>query len=115
MKVAISSTGNRPQDLIHSQFGRCKYFLIFEDSSEKVKVIENPYAEAETGAGIGCAQDLIQEGVKAVISVQVGPKAYEVLNAVDIEIYLAPPNVSVQDAYEKFLSKKLRKMEIKMF
>jgi predicted Fe-Mo cluster-binding NifX family protein len=115
MKVAVSATGNTPQASVHSQFGRCDYFLIFEDKNEEVKAIENSYAGVETGAGIGCAQDLVREGVEVVISGQVGPKAYEVLNEAGVEIYLAPPDITAQDAYEKLLSKKLRKMEILKF
>jgi len=115
MKVAVSATGNNPESPIHRQFGRCNWFLIFGETKEMIKAMENPYAEMQTGAGIGCAQDLIQEGVEAIISVQVGPKAYEVFNQARVEIYLAPPDISVRDAYEKFLSNELKKMEILMF
>ena len=115
MRVAISTMGESPESLIHPQFGRCEWFVIFEQGKETIKAIRNPYAEVQTGAGIGCAQDLIKEAVKVVISRQVGPKAYEVLNKAGIESYLAPPDVSAQDVYQKFLSGKLPKMEIKMF
>ena len=115
MRVAISTMGASPESLIHPQFGRCEWFIIFEEGKETVKAFRNPYIEVQTGAGIGCAQDLIQEGVKVIISGQVGPKAYEVLNRAGIEIYLAPPTISAQDSYKKFLSGKLPKMEIKKF
>ena len=115
MRVAVSAAGESPDSLVHSQFGRCAWFIIFEEGKENVRALCNPYAEVETGAGIGCAQDLIQEEVKAVIARQVGPKAYEVLSKAGIEIYLAPPDVSAQDVYRRFLSGKLPKMEIKTF
>ncbi|HNR14843.1 MAG TPA: NifB/NifX family molybdenum-iron cluster-binding protein [Thermodesulfobacteriota bacterium] len=115
MKVAVSATGDSPDTQMHRLFGRCDWFLIFDDESEEVKAWKNPYAEMETGAGIGCAQDLIQEGIEAVISGQVGPKAYEVLRQAKIGIYLAPPDFTVQKVYEMFLTKKLHKMEIKTF
>jgi len=50
-----------------------------------------------------------------VISGQIGPKAYEVFKEAGVEIYLAPPDISAQAAYEKFLSKTLAKMEIRQF
>lgn len=115
MKVAVSATGNTLDALVHRQFGRCDWFVIFEHAQETTKTIENPYAGAETGAGIGCAQDLIEKGVDVVISGQLGPKAYDVFKEAGVEIYLAPPGISVQSAYEKFLSKELTKMEIKVF
>jgi len=115
LKVAVGATKNAPESLVHSQFGRCDWFLIFENETGMTKAIENSYAEVETGAGIGCAQDLIQEGVEAVISGQVGPRAYEVLTQAGVEIYLAPADISAQEAYDKFLSKELLKMEIQKF
>lgn len=115
MRVAISTRGEYPESLVHPQFGRCEWFVIFDETPELVTVLKNSYAEVQTGAGIGCAQDLIQEGVKIVIARQVGPKAYEVLSKSGIEIYLAPPDVSAQDVYQRFLSGKLPKMEIKTF
>ncbi len=115
MLIAVSATGESPKSLVHPQFGRCEWFIIFEEKKRIVKTMRNPYTEAQTGAGIGCAQDLINEGVNVVIARQVGPKAYEVLNKAGIEIYLSPPDISVEEAYQNFLSGKLPKMEIKMF
>jgi len=115
MLIAISATGNSPESLVHQLFGRCEWFLGFDETRELVKTIKNSYAEAETGAGIGCAQDLIQEGVEAVISGQFGPKAYEVLTQAGVEIYLSSPDVTVRSAYDKFLSKNLQKMQVRRF
>jgi predicted Fe-Mo cluster-binding NifX family protein len=115
MLIAISATGNSRESLVHRQFGRCEWFIVFDETRRQVKAIKNSYAEAQTGAGVGCAQDLAQEGVKVIISGQVGPKAYEVLNKAWIEIYLAPPDISVQEALDKFLLKNLQKMEIRKF
>ena len=115
MRIAVSATGESPESLIHPQFGRCTWFIIFEEGKGIVKTIRNSYAEAQTGAGTGCAQDLINEGVKVVIARQVGPKAYEVLNKAGVEIYLSSPDISVQEAYQQFLSGNLSKMEIRMF
>ena len=115
MKVAVSARENEASSLVHPQFGRCDWFLIFEEAKGMVKAMPNPYAEAQSGAGIGCAQDLIEEGVEVIISGQVGPKAYEVLKQTGITIYLSPPDISAQQAYEKFLSQDLQKMEIQQF
>jgi|LQYC01.1.fsa_nt_gi predicted Fe-Mo cluster-binding NifX family protein len=115
MRIAISATGNSRESLVHRQFGRCEWFLVFDETRQLVKAIRNSYAEAQTGAGVGCAQDLVQEGVKVIISGQVGPKAYEVLNKAWIEIYLAPPDISVLEALDRFLLKNLQKMEIIKF
>jgi len=115
MKVAVSATGASPNSTIHRQFGRCEWFLLFDDSNKEVEAVENTYAEVQAGAGIGCAQDLIEKGVEAVISTQGGPKAFEVLSQAGVGIYLAPPDISAQEAFKRFRSKKLTKMEIRTF
>jgi predicted Fe-Mo cluster-binding NifX family protein len=115
MRTAISATDDKPEALVHSQFGRCDYFLIYDDSSDLVKAVKNAYADRETGAGIGCAQDLLNEGVNAVIAGRFGPKAYEVLRRGGAAMYLSPSGCSVQQVYEKYLAKELRQMEIQMF
>ena len=115
MRIAISATGDSPESSVHRQFGRCDWFIVFDETRQPVKAIRNLYAEAQTGAGIGCVQDLIREGVKVVIAGLFGPRAHEVCKQADVEMYLAPPDISVQEAYERFLSKDLRKMEITRF
>lgn len=115
MKVAISAIGTTLDCTVHRQFGRCDWFLIIDDSNDTTEALKNQYAALQTGAGIGCAQDLIREGVEAVITGQVGPKAYEVLNEAGVPIYLAPPGISAHDAYEKYCSKELPTMEIKYY
>ena len=115
MRVAISATGDSPESLVHRLFGRCEWFIIFDETHQPAKVIKNIHTEASTGAGIGCAQDLIQEGVEAVISGQFGPKAYEVFKQAGVEMYLVQPNISTQEAYNRYLSHNLEKMEVRKF
>lgn len=113
MKVAISASGSTPDALIHRLFGRAEWFLVFEEGDAQVKAFRNPYAETETGAGIGCAQDLVREGVEEVISGQVGPKAYEVLSRAGVKIYVAPPEITVREAYARLKADALERMEIR--
>lgn len=115
MRIAISATGDSPESSVHRQFGRCDWFIVFDETRQPVKAIRNLYAEAQTGAGISCVQDLIREGVGVVIAGQFGPKAHEVCKQANVEMYLAPPDTSAQEAYDQFLSKNLRKMEITRF
>jgi predicted Fe-Mo cluster-binding NifX family protein len=30
MKIAISSTGPEPQDLVDPRFGRCRYYVVYD-------------------------------------------------------------------------------------
>jgi len=58
---------------------------------------------------------LFNEGAKAVISGQVGTKAYEVLTQSGTEIFLSPPGITVRKAVTKYKEGSLRKMEVTIF
>ena len=66
--------------------------------------------EAVQGAGIQAAQNVAKLGAEAVITGNVGPKAFKVLAANKIRIYSAQ-QMSVEEAYKAFLAGKLTEME----
>ena len=76
---------------------------------------ENINKEAESGAGIGCAQVVFEEKASVVISGKVGPKAYEVLQHAGVDVFLAPPGITVETAVGKYEQGLLQKMEIRKF
>jgi predicted Fe-Mo cluster-binding NifX family protein len=115
MKVAVSSTGTALDAAVHSLFGRCDFLLIIDTDTETMKPIKNDFTGAVTGAGTGCAQAIIKEGVQSVISGQFGPNAYEVLKAAGLEMYSTPQGLSVREALDRLKAGTLPKMEIKRF
>lgn len=106
MKAAISSTGTDLSAEIDPRFGRCQYFLIVEIDSMEVKSISNESAMASGGAGIQAAQAVMDEGVKIVITGQVGPNAYQTLSAEGVKIYTGAAG-SVKDVIEQYKAGKL--------
>ncbi len=115
MRVAVSSEGTTLEDRVHEQFGRCTTFLIVDTDTMECKDIENRFADSATGAGTACAEIIFNEQVQAVISGQVGPKAYEALRAGDVSIYLSPPGISAREAVRKYCDGLLRQMELQRF
>ena len=115
MKIAISSTGTTLDDKVHNLFGRCDFFLVVDTETMESKAVKNEFADTASGAGTGCAQVLFNEGVKAVIGGQVGPKAYEVLTQSGTEILLSPPGITVREAVMKYREGLLRKIEVARF
>jgi predicted Fe-Mo cluster-binding NifX family protein len=116
VKIAISSTGNSLISKIDSRFGRATYFVFIEAEGGEILrsyAVENRVAEAPAGAGTEAAQQVIREGVKAVISGAVGPNAYEIFERLGIDVFLAQGDLSVEEVYEKFEKGVLRKMTIK--
>ena len=87
MKVAISSSGQDLNSTVDFRFGRCVYFIIADSETEEFKAITNSNVSASSGAGIQSAQTVINEGVGAVITGQIGPNAHKVFAVANIPIY----------------------------
>jgi len=112
MKVAVSSTGKDLNSNVSNVFGRCPYFVIAEIEKKKivkVEAIENTSANQMGGAGISTAQAVAEKNVQAVITGNVGPRAFDVLRQFKIEIYKG--SGSVKEVLQKFIDNKLEKIQ----
>ncbi|NMB27459.1 MAG: diguanylate cyclase [Tissierellia bacterium] len=87
MKIALSSGEKDLKSSLDLRFGRCSYFIIYDLETEQFKTVDNKGQSSSGGAGIAAAQQLIDESVEAVITGNVGPNAYELLNSSNIKIY----------------------------
>jgi predicted Fe-Mo cluster-binding NifX family protein len=103
MKLAISATGKDLDSAIDPRFGRAGYFIIADtESGNIVNVISNLAAQGSAqGAGINAATQVAGSGAKTVLTGQVGPRAFEVLQASGIRVI---SNVSgkVGEAIERY-------------
>lgn len=107
MKIAISSTGQRLESDIDPRFGRCKYFLAVDSDTKEFEAFPNESAEVMGGAGIKAAQFVADLNVKAILTGNIGPNAFETLNAAGIEI-LTGVEGTVNDAIEDYKEGKLK-------
>ena len=85
MKIAVMLDEDRKNLCI--TFARAPYVLVEENGAEKI--LENPAAEAQNGAGLQAAQFVADQGVSALITVRCGENAGEVFQAAGIEVYKA--------------------------
>ena len=103
MKIAVTSQNGDIQSPVDRRFGRAGKFIIYDTVSGKYSTAENVQnLNAEQGAGIQSAQNLINSGVDCVITGHCGPKAFKLLKAADIRIYTVPSSCNVEDAIKKF-------------
>lgn len=100
MKVCISSNGNSTDSILDPRFGRAAYFAIADTDTMEFEIVENS-AAATGGAGIAAGQLIVDKGVGAVITGNVGPNAMDILKAADIEIFKGLP-VSVKENLENY-------------
>ena len=101
MKIAISSTGPDPDAQVDLRFGRCQYFILVDDKEENFEFLDNEAAALGGGAGLQAAQMVVDAGVRAVITGNIGPNAINVLKAAGIKAYHCGPG-TVRKAFQKY-------------
>lgn len=87
MKIAVCSMGNTIDSPADPRFGRCAYFIIAHTDTLEYEAMPNPAAAQGQGAGIAAAQMVASKGVEAVVAGNIGPNAFQALNAGGIKIY----------------------------
>jgi len=111
MKVAITSMDNTISGKISDVFGRCAYFIIVDVENKDIsetKIIENKSINQMGGAGVSSAQLVAEEKVQAVITKNMGPRAIDVLNQFNIEVYSGEG--LIKEVLQKFIDRRLRKI-----
>lgn len=97
MKLAVSTAGDSLDAMVDSRFGRAPKFMIIDTVTKDFSIIDNTQnLNAEQGAGIQSAQHIVDAGVSAVITGHAGPKAFKVLAAAKIEVYLCEAKTIAQ-------------------
>lgn len=89
MKVVISSQGKTLESNVDSRFGRSPYFIVVDTETGDYSCHDNkPNLNATQGAGIQAARNVIELGAEAVITGNLGPKAFATLQAGRIAMYI---------------------------
>lgn len=105
MKIAISATGRDVESNIDVRFGRASFFLILDTKTKGVKAIVNKARERSSGVGITAVNVVANEGIDAVITTDIGPPSFEILERDGIKMYQAKGKIS--DAIQQFTEGKL--------
>ena len=88
MKVAFS-LAKEDDRVVGKRFGRAPAFLIVDTATNAEYILSNEDAvEAGHGAGTATSQRIVENGVKLIVSGELGPKAQQVLDAASIEAKL---------------------------
>jgi len=110
MKICVTSQGETLDAEMDQRFGRCQYFIFVETDTLAYTAVENANADFSGGAGIQSGQLALSQGVKAVLTGNVGPNAFQTLRAGGVSIYTGLSG-SVRGAVEKFKGGALKSTE----
>lgn len=107
MKIAVSSQGTTMDSMVDPRFGRSRYFIVTDTETGEYTSHDNIQSmNAVQGAGIQAARNVIDLGVDGVITGNLGPKAFDTLQAGAIVMYIGVQG-TVKEAVELLKSGKL--------
>jgi predicted DNA-binding protein (UPF0251 family)/predicted Fe-Mo cluster-binding NifX family protein len=102
-KIAVSSEGPDLDGPVDPRFGRAAGFVVIDPDTMASEYIANAGAQGlAQGAGIQAAELMTRHGVGVVLTGYVGPKAFQALAAVGIQVGQNLEDLSVRQAVEKF-------------
>ena len=101
MKLCVSATGNDLGATVDPRFGRCQFFIFIDSDTMAFEPVANPAFTAGGGAGIQAAQLVVNKSAAIVLTGNVGPNAFQALQAAGIKIVTGISG-TVKEAIEKF-------------
>lgn len=102
-KIAISSQGPTLEDEVDPRFGRAGGFVIVDPETMDFEYIDNGSAAImPQGAGIQAAETVAGTGADMVLTGYVGPKAFDALMTLGINVGQDLDGISVRQAVENF-------------
>jgi predicted Fe-Mo cluster-binding NifX family protein len=107
MRVVVSAQGNTLDSATSPVFGRCPTFLFVDSERMEFETMPNPAMDQGAGAGIQAAQFVVTHGAEALLTGNLGPNAFAVLQAAGVPGYLVPRG-TVREAVEAFKRGQLR-------
>ena len=109
MKIAISVKGQNPY-ILDSRFGRCEGFWIYDTETKEETLLTNEAVNAQGGAGVVCAQCIVDQKVDVLITGHLGPNAFQVLGKTEIQL-VKGEEAPVMEVVEAFQAGKLEIIE----
>jgi predicted Fe-Mo cluster-binding NifX family protein len=109
MKIVISAQGDTLEAQVSPVFGRCPTYLFVDTDTMACEGVANPAVLQGSGAGIQAAQFVVDRGAQAVLTGNLGPNAFDVLQAAAVPSFLLSGG-TVRQSVEAFKAGQLPAM-----
>lgn len=117
MRIVIPANGTDLDAPISPVFGRCANFIFVDTETEGAdtstatppytfEVHANPALQTPSGAGVQAAQFVLQQGAKAILSANLGPNAFRIIQSAGIPVYELK-GATVREAVDAFKAEEL--------
>ncbi len=95
MIIAIPSSGNTTDSLVSERFARCTWFYLYDTETGREEFIQNTVKDLPGGVGPQVVEILANKKVNSVYAPEVGPKAENLLNRLNIKITIVKPQKTI--------------------
>lgn len=109
-KIVVCANDTNPESNVSNRFARCEYYVLYNHETLEFTFDKNTAKESMSGAGGKAAKQVSEMGAEVVLVPEVGPKAFDALEAFEVEVYRYNKEYSVRDAIYDFYDKKLQKV-----
>lgn len=107
MNVAVTSLEADMCSGVDRRFARARYFIVVDSDTGRFTAHPNPHSLNEgQDPRLHVAQDVVGMGVDAVITGNIGHKAFSTLQEEDVDVYVGAEG-SVNDAVEQWCTGRL--------
>jgi len=107
MKICVTSESDKLESKVDPRFGRCQYFIIMDIDTMKFEAVNNPNIDSMGGAGIQSGQLIAEKQVKAVLTGNIGPNAFQTLQAAGVDV-ITGISGTVKEAVDKYKKGELK-------
>jgi predicted Fe-Mo cluster-binding NifX family protein len=109
MRIVVSAQGDNLDAAASPVFGRCPTYVFVDTETLEFEAVPNAAMNQAGGAGIQAAQFVVNQGAQAVLTGNLGPNAFGVLQAAGVPGYLVGEG-TVRQAVEAHQAGQLRPM-----
>jgi len=106
MIIFIPSSGNTADSLVSERFARCEWFYLFNTETGQEEFIQNTLKDLQEGVGPQVVEFLASRKVNSVYAPEVGPKAENLLNRLNIKITIVKSQKTINQLITMFNHKK---------